>query len=154
MENTFGKIIAIFILVTMLFIIPIKYGIEKSEALEEMYVSTKTIELVDSVRNTGFITKNMYDQYLQSICRMNRIYEVHMEHVVYEAPPTDWLIGGTPPAGIFLKTYYYNEEIESKIYGGEVYQFKIEDYFKIQVYDKTGLCMVSYYGGYIKNEAY
>lgn len=154
MENAFGKIVAILILVTMLFIIPIRYGIEKSEALEEMYVSTKTVELVDSVRNTGFITRNMYEQYLQSIGRMNRTYEINMEHIMYEEPPDGWISEVDDGEKVFLKTYVGDAEMENKIYSVDAYTFKIEDYFKIQVYDKNGGRMVSYYGGYIKNEAY
>lgn len=143
MENAFGKIVAILILIAMLFVVPVKYGIEKSIAMQEMYISTKTIELVDSARNTGFVTKDMYEQYLHAINRMNNIYEIKMEHIIYEKPDLDGNV-----------EKHYISDLESKLYENGIYKFKIEEYFKIQVIERTHNRMISYYGGYIKNEAY
>lgn len=143
MDNSFGKIVAILILVIILFVVPIKYYMEKNQALQEMYISTKTIELVDAARITGFITKDMYEQYYAAINRMNQIYKVELEHIIY-----------TDSEGETTKEKHFITDIESQIYSQGIYIFKIEDYFKIQVIEVSNNTLVSYYGGYIKNEAY
>lgn len=143
MENSFGKIISILLLVVLIYIVPLKYYMEKNQALEELYVSTKTIELVDSVRNTGFVTKDMYEQYLSLINKMNKLYNVKLEHIIYL---------NSDEKGFSEKQYATN--IENDIYGNGIYTFKIDDYFKIQVKKASDNELVSYYGGYIKNESY
>lgn len=143
MENSFGKIVSILILAVMLFIVPLKYYMEKNQALQEMYVSTKTIELVDSARNTGFITKDMYDQYMADITRMNKIYRIRLEHTIYAVNKENQ-----------TREKYEVTDIESELYKSGIYKFKVEDYFKIQVIQIPDNRMISYYGGYIKNEVY
>lgn len=143
MENAFGKIISILLLVVLIYIVPLKYYMDKNQALEEMYVSTKTIELVDSVRNTGFVTKEMYDQYLSLIHNMNNLYKIKLEHIIYLK---------SEEKGFREKQYV--TDIENDLYSNGIYNFKIDDYFKIQVRKTSNNELVSYYGGYIKNESY
>lgn len=106
----------------MIYIVPLKYYMEKNQALEEMYVSTKTIELVDSVRNTGFVTKEMYEQYLSFINKMNKLYKVKLEHIIYL---------NSEEKGFHEKQYA--TDIENDIYGNGIYTFKINDYLKFKL---------------------
>lgn len=143
MENAYGKIISILLVSVMLFVLPVKYAAEKADSFEKMYVNTKTIEFVDSVRNTGFITEAMYIEFTSCLSRLNGIYEIRMEYVTYGIPDR---------FGNIIKEYNKDEQIREKINSEKIYQFRTGDYFKIQVYEKSAGTIVTYYGGYIRNE--
>ena len=143
MENAYGKIISILLVSFMLFVLPVKYAAEKADSFEKMYVNTKTIEFVDAVRNTGFITEDMYAEYITGLSRLNGIYEIRMERFIYGVPDQ---------FGNIIKEYSKDEQIRVEINSGKIYQFAIGDYFKIQVFEKSSNTVVTYYGGYIRNE--
>ena len=61
MENAFGRIVSIMVCVVLMFIIPFMYAEKRTEYVQQLYVTEKTVEFVDSVRNTGRITKDMLE---------------------------------------------------------------------------------------------
>lgn len=127
----------------MLFVVPVKYAAERADSFEKMYINTRTIEFVDSARNTGFITEAMYKEYTTCLSRLNGTYEVKMEYVIYGIPDK---------FGDIIKEYSKDEDIKREISLAQIYKFKIGDYFKIQVIQKPENTVVTYYGGYIRNE--
>lgn len=143
MENAFSKIVSILLLIAIVYVVPLKYYMDKSRSLEELYVTTKTIEFVDSVRNTGFITLDMYEQYSKQLSNLSRIYKMELEHIEYFESEDGKAIE---------KDYIH--DIENQIYNNSIYQFEINDYFKVQVIETSSKVLVTYYGGYIKNETY
>lgn len=143
MENAFGRIAAIFLLVIALFIVPVFMQKQKMQALMQVYVSTKAIELVDSVRNTARLSKEQLALFYRELPAGNSIYEVTLEHRV---------------KGIFgdreCEIGYYTEDIQNVLEEKGEYVFHMGDYLRIVVYENLQgeKSPVAYYGGVIKNE--
>ncbi len=58
--DSFGKIIEILVTGVLLFLFPIYYLSLQQDAVCQSQVRTTTSYFVDSVRNQGYMTRNMY----------------------------------------------------------------------------------------------
>lgn len=143
MENAFGRIGAVFMLAVALFIVPVFMQRQKMQAVMQIYVSTKTIELVDAVRNTARLSKEQLASFYRELPQGNGVYEVVMEH---------------RKRGIFnqkeWETGYYTKDIQEAIEEKGEYVFHMGEYFRMVVYENRQgeKIPVAYYGGMIKNE--
>jgi len=72
-------IIDIVIAVIILFLFPVLYFGQKQDALTRTVISTKTKEIVDEVRSKGYITREMYDGYLEELSDTGLLYHISME---------------------------------------------------------------------------
>lgn len=147
MENAFGSIISIMLCVVIMFFIPFKYAEKRTEYMQQLYVTEKTVEFVDSVRNTGKITKDMLELYKRQIDGIQGRLQIKMTHVVHGVS-----------GAIQTDTEYDMNDIEHVVYdNNQDYGFRKEQYFKVLVtktdkYQNTAV--VCTYGGYIRNETY
>lgn len=145
--NAFAKIISILIAVVLLFLCPIQYVAQKQDILIQQYVTTETSYFIDSVRNLGYITKQMYEEYIRRIELGNNLYDIELTHyhVVYykeEGEQVDSDYGETIVyQGEQEDTYrrymcYYTPDILEALYdekSGYIYKLNQEDYLTIKV---------------------
>ncbi|ROR28189.1 hypothetical protein EDD66_105128 [Mobilisporobacter senegalensis] len=131
--ESFGRVLEILITIILIFLIPIQYFAIKQDMISQTYVMTQTSYFVDSVRNLGYINKEMYESYLRKLYGTNNIYEIKMTHYqfVYEAEETD-----------YRKHYYcfYEGDILEQVYneaGEERYDFHQGDYLMLKVQNKS-----------------
>ena len=108
--------------------------------MEQTYILTETICLVDSVCNKGILYSELYMQYINKISDGSKLYDVELEHI----------------------QNFYSEELELNNYTEQILanldnegceKFSIGDIFRIQVKDKNNNLIV-FYGGCIKDEDY
>ena len=147
MENAFGRIVSIMVCVVLMFIIPFMYAEKRTEYVQQMYVTEKTVEFVDSVRNTGRITKDMLELYKRQIDGLSGRRQIKMTHVIHGVSGKEQ-----------TDTEYDISDIEREIYeNNRDYGFRKDEYFKVLVLKsgKYGSAdAVCTYGGYIRNETY
>lgn len=151
MPNALSKVAAIFIVVVLLFIYPIKNELERQDETSRIYVLNKTIGFVDSVRNLGYISPDMYEDYLGELAATGNLYKVEMEHAELEYLPVLEYISGkyeTRP-GEFQKSYIntYTAEIEDCLFPdpgpfgspglGKHYVMRKGDYFTVSVVNQN-----------------
>lgn len=92
MGDSLGKIVALILAVLLLFIYPTKNEFERLDETSRIFVLTETAKFVDSVRNLGYVTPSMYQEYVGRLGATNNSYEVRMEHrkkkfdPIYEDP--------------------------------------------------------------------
>ncbi len=141
MENAFGRVASVFALAVALFLVPLYINCQKADYMRSIIVTVKTIELVDTVRNTGCLTGSVYDNYRNSLSLLGLGYTVRMEHQKRGIYGTDTVWISTTEG-----------EIEEALYLQDQYDFSVGDYFKIIVYDSKEKKVISYYGGSIRNE--
>jgi len=72
-------IIDIVIAVIILFLFPVLYFGQKQDALTRTVISTKTKEIVDEVRSKGYITREMYEGYLEELSDTGLLYHISMK---------------------------------------------------------------------------
>lgn len=80
MGDSLGKIVALILAVLLLFIYPVKNEFERLDETSRLFVLTETSKFVDSVRNLGYVTPSMYQEYVGRLGVTDNIYEVRMEH--------------------------------------------------------------------------
>lgn len=169
--DSFGKIIAILISVLVLFIAPVLYLAQKQDAIVQNYVTRETIAFVDAVKNNGYLTKDMYDTYIQKLADTDNLYDIFMEHGHKIINPV------YSDADIFqndISIYYsssYEDDILDKLYETGIYQLQQEDYLSVQVMNRNKTLaaklqqiiyasevpeeqILVHYGGIIRDENY
>ncbi|HWT27638.1 MAG TPA: hypothetical protein VN131_06835, partial [Mobilitalea sp.] len=73
-------IVDIIIGVVILFLFPLLYFGLKQDALIQSKVKIDTTEFVDDIRSKGYLTKQMYDNYLEKLSKTNLLYNITLEH--------------------------------------------------------------------------
>ena len=96
--KSFGFVFEILLTVILLFLVPIFSFQYQEELLLEGEVEYQTIYFTDSIRNVGFVSKNMYEQFLESLRRTSHVYQVEIS--VYEK-----YVNSDAPYGYWLGTY-------------------------------------------------
>lgn len=149
--NAFGKIVSILIAVILLFLCPTQYMAQKQDILMQQYVTTETSYFIDSSRNLGYITKQMYEEYMRRIELGNNLYEVELihYHVVYYKEAGEQVDSDYNEMSVYSgeeeETYrrymcYYTSDILDELYsteGGYVYKMNQDDYLTIKVKQKN-----------------
>lgn len=174
MGESISKLIAMLLACVLLFIVPTIHSFEQQDEVTRIYVLNKTMQFVDGVRNTGTLTRDMYEDFLLSLSATNVTYDVKMEHYNKQIIPV-YANPGVPSS--FTGTYdthyqlFIHDEILRDLYSGGSYTYKEGDFFNIHVLngEKTiatrlrelltlsnlpkEKIMVAY-GGMIKNETH
>lgn len=149
--NAFGKIVSILIAVVLLFLCPIQYMAQKQDILMQQYVTTETSYFIDSSRNLGYITKQMYEEYMRRIELGNNLYDVELTHyhVVYYKGDGEQVNSDYNEMSIYSgeeeDTYrrymcYYTPDILEALYSEEsdhIYKMNQDDYLTIKVKQKN-----------------
>lgn len=130
MEDSLIIVFSMLLAVILMFVFPIMDTWERQDDISYMAVYADVVEFVDSVRNTGRVTENMYNKFLQNINATGNRYEVTLEHrkrlYLYDNATNSY------------KTAYknvYTSSIESKLFGSEkeYSDLKAGDYFYVSV---------------------
>lgn len=162
MTDSFGKVTAIFLAAILMFYIPLLFYFQRQESIHQIYILTETVYLTDSVRNTGRLTKSMYEEFIKKLQATDNLYEIKLERTRFSY---------RNPDGSYIEQedHFYTEELLKEIYEKDEYLFKQGDFLRISVIKKkegigdklfhilTGRSvleqqMVAYYGGTIKYE--
>ncbi len=170
--DAFSKIAGIFISVTVMFFGPLLYMAQKQDAVSQIYVSNETAQFVDNIKNTGFLNRNMYGDFIRKIDNTNNLYNIkiiHSHRIVEPLYDED--------TGTFLNDYdiyyrnTYQDEIMNTFDKGEEYYFSQGDFISVTVVNRSGTLAVKLmelfyssdipdeqilvtYGGMIRDEIY
>mgnify|MGYP003313418964 FL=1 len=131
----FGRVMELFVTVVLLFMVPLNYMSARNELLCQNYVTTETTYFVDSVRNIGFVNKQMYETFVKKLAKTNVPYEVKMVHYKVKLTESE---EADESEGIFLPYYHgiYHEDIMTEILASEAYYFYKGDFFSVSVEKK------------------
>lgn len=145
MGNTIGKIFTILLAILLLFIYPLMEMLHQQHYTTNIFVYTETTKLVDAVRNTGYLSPRMYQEYTDKLSATHLIYEITLEHQHRKYDPiyTDPLDETTfqDDFGINYRGYYTQEILEvlfpTDESASDKYRFSQGDYFKVKVINKN-----------------
>lgn len=146
MEDTFGKVVAIFLCAIQMFMIPLYLYNENVKRAEQTYIVSEITYNVDNFRNTGMIDEVQYNNMCQRLFLLSGNYKIIVTHCTHREDESSEKIN-------YFDIMYYNENIEEKLEENGVYYMKKNDYLCIYVEDKKGNT-IACYGGSVKNEAY
>lgn len=107
--ETFGKIISALLAVVVLIIAPLQYYSQKADVVTQSYVTAKTAQFVDTVRQQGKITQEVYKQFMDELDNTNELFKVEIEHSHTAVVP-----------GTEVGEQYTANQIEEKHYEEEI----------------------------------
>ncbi len=136
--NAFSKILSILLCVIVLFGAPLLQLAQKQDDISQIYVSNTTTQFIDSIKNSGYISRQMYQSFVQNIDKTGNLYNISICHSHKVVEPnvdetTDSILEG-------YNTYFintYEDEILESFDRGEDYKFNQGDYISISVSNRT-----------------
>jgi hypothetical protein len=162
--------------VVLLFLVPLNYMAIKQDMICQTYITTEVSYLVDSVRNLGYVTDQMYTTFLRKLEATNQVYDVELIHYKRVIDPII-----EEDAVVWNECNYYctyTEDILNQLYmennmddSVNCYRLNQGDYFTMKVSNKNKTFAVRLqefflnrsisakqimvvYGGAIRDEAY
>ncbi|MCM3130599.1 MULTISPECIES: hypothetical protein [unclassified Paenibacillus] len=143
MWNYFEKVFGLILALALMFIWPISNSLNKQDDISEIVVLNSVTQFVDSVRDKGFITPTMYNQFSDQLTLTGNTYDIQMEHLHKRYDPI------YSDAGEFLGGYnvnyegFYNAQINEKLFPrtstdgidhpNRVYKLAAGDFFNVTV---------------------
>ena len=79
--DSFSKVVAIIISATLLFLVPVKDMFEHKDDVSYVIVFNATTKLVDVVRENGYVTPRMYNEFLWALGSTGNVYDIEMTHL-------------------------------------------------------------------------
>jgi Zn finger protein HypA/HybF involved in hydrogenase expression len=77
--DTAGRVLAIIIVVIIIIFMPIQYIAQAQVESADNIANTLTAEFTDKGRQRGYITSDMYDDYLENVEKTGDMYDIEME---------------------------------------------------------------------------
>lgn len=87
MEENVQRIFSIMIAVIVFFLLPMYVAFEKKDDIAYALATRMTSELVENIKNNGYISKKMYDDFVSKLLVTGNTYEINMEHKSFKYNP-------------------------------------------------------------------
>lgn len=124
MEDSLITIFSIILAVLLMFIFPLMDTWERQDDISYMSVYANVVEFVDSARNLGYITSDMYYSFLRSVYSTGNSYQITLEHRNFER---------IPDKDEFVYINTYTSSIINKLNNDGRYDMEQGDYFYVSV---------------------
>ncbi|MBE5948377.1 MAG: hypothetical protein E7261_05030 [Lachnospiraceae bacterium] len=166
MSDAFGKIVGFMLASVLLFIVPLTFYAGRQQNLTQLYIINESMQFIESVKNTGVITEEIYRGFEDSVYGVSGRYKIELSRIHYEY--------NMDKVGDYVKTekVYYLPQLEEEMEENGQIEFLEGDYVYLRVTRigkgliecMSDCCMlgnivpenevISFYGGYVKNESY
>ena len=80
MDGILQKVFSILIAVVILFILPVYVAYEKKDDISYALALKITTDFVDNVNSKGYITSDMYNDFITKLAVTQNSYDIYMEH--------------------------------------------------------------------------
>lgn len=87
MEENVQRVFSIMIAVIVFFLLPMYVAFEKKDDVAYALAVRITSELVENVKNNGYLSRKMYDEYVSKMAVTGNTYEIKLEHKSYKYNP-------------------------------------------------------------------
>ncbi len=113
MEDVVQRVFAILLSVLIFFLLPLYIAFEKKDDIAYALALKITTKFVDQVTESGYLTMEMYDNYLGELATTGNVYEVKMEYTAKQYNPVIQILGektGSNGKSVIVKEYDYMEK--------------------------------------------
>nr|WP_145158790.1 hypothetical protein [Paenibacillus terrae] len=168
MSNAISKFAAVLLAVVVMYIYPAAEASQRQDDLSRIVVYNAVTQFVDAVRNKGYISPVMYEQFLEEIQATGNEFDVQMEHLHKKYHP-EYIDAADP--GTFQNKFstvydgYYTSDIMNHIFPNttvpkddesRVYKLTAGDFFIVTVKNvnrTAGTVMFDFVTGALTGEA-
>ncbi len=130
MGDIWGRVLGIFLAVGLLFFIPVLYFSERQETVEQLYLITETTDFVDTVRMTGRLTQENYEDFRSKLNVLPELYEIKMTGRHQRIEVTGQML-------YLQNEEFYEKQIEKKLEQEGTYCFYEGDFFRVELIKKS-----------------
>ena len=150
MSDTLITVVAIFLSVTLLVVLPLTVASQRVDNVSKLDVETLTSDFIDQIRTTGKLTQEDYDQFLEKLTSTGNTYDISMEFKILDENPGKKTTQ-TVRDKIGENVYYsiYTSQIKESLENEGIYLLKEGDIVSANV-KNTNLTI----GQQLKNFAY
>lgn len=168
MSSAVSKFVAVLLAVALMFVYPAAETYQRQDDLSRNMVYNAVTQFVDAVRNKGYLTPVMYQDFLNEIHMTGNDFDIQMEHLHKKYTPvyTDASNPDTFQHDIDVSyAGYYTADIMSVIFPNSTkekdddarkYKMNVGDFFKVTVKNinrTSGTIMMDFISGSISGEA-
>jgi hypothetical protein len=94
MENVLWKVLAFLLCAFLLFLAPMMSLLDRQDDIAYSVVLAECNRFVDACRDTGYITPNMYSEFLDRLNATGNFYEIKISHIHRSVIPVYKEMGG------------------------------------------------------------
>lgn len=87
MEDTLQRVFAIIIAVVIFFLLPLYIAFEKRDDISYSLALRITTNFVDNVKSKGYLSKEMYDNFISRLSITGNVYDIKLEHIAKKYNP-------------------------------------------------------------------
>lgn len=87
MEGILQKVVSIIVAVVIFFILPIYVAYEKRDDISYALALKMTTDFVENVKSKGYISSDMYADYIQKLAVTDNSYDIYLEHTAKKYNP-------------------------------------------------------------------
>jgi len=87
MEDTLQRVFAILIAVIIFFLLPLYIAFEKKDDISYSLALRITTNFVENVKSKGYLSKEMYDNYISRLAVTGNVYDIKLEHIAKKYNP-------------------------------------------------------------------
>ena len=120
MEDSLSIVFAMMVALILMFIVPLMDTWELQDNLSYVVTYAAVTDFVDTVRNTGYISSEVYGSFLTTLGATGNTYDVTMEHREFNED-----------IDAYLNTY--TNTINATLNSGNIYKLDKYDYFYVTV---------------------
>ena len=130
-----GRMAEILVTVVLLFFVPLTYVAVRNDFLSQTYITTETTYFVNSIRNIGFINKQMYEEFVKKLAITGIPYEISMTHYKNKIKEQSIVEGEEV---MYLPFYegVFHEDVLQDLLEKEIYFFQKGDFFSVLIKKK------------------
>ena len=125
--DSMGRAVLIMLTAALVFLLPVYYFAEKQDAVIRSYCLEETMQFTDAIRNLGFLSPEMYQEYQKKIAVSGLLYSIRLER--YEKVLIE------QEDGSYQNGYRYTDVLAAPL--EEAYHFAAGDLIRIRLQQKT-----------------
>lgn len=113
MEDTLQRVFSILISVLILFILPLYITFEKIDDISYSLALKITSNFVDNVTAKGYISEEMYNDFISELAVTGNVYDVKMEHVAKKYNPAYYIYDDDGKVQLVLDYAIYAKDVNN-----------------------------------------
>lgn len=113
MEDTLQRVFSILISVLILFILPLYITFEKIDDISYSLALKITSNFVDNVTAKGYLSEEMYNDFVSELAVTGNVYDVKMEHVAKKYNPAYYIYDDDGKVQLVLDYAIYAKDVNN-----------------------------------------
>lgn len=113
MEDTLQRVFSILISVLILFILPLYITFEKIDDISYSLALKITSNFVDNVTAKGYLSEEMYNDFVSELAVTGNVYDVKMEHVAKKYNPAYYIYDDDGKVQLVLDYSIYAKDVNN-----------------------------------------